>query len=159
MHEHQKEMEEERAFMSNAEKRQFKGEIEKLYCEPVEDGFKINSSIQEIMSHYIDKKEPDTYIFPIILRTENKILEFKDISERRRRYNHYLKDIAKHIGIETNLTSYVARHSWATIAKHKGVPIAAISEGMGHEDVKTTEIYLDSFDKEILDDYNEMITK
>jgi len=120
---------------------------------------KINSSIQEIMSHYIDKKEPDTYIFPIILRTENKILEFKDISERRRRYNHYLKDIAKHIGIETNLTSYVARHSWATIAKHKGVPIAAISEGMGHEDVKTTEIYLDSFDKEILDDYNEMITK
>jgi len=120
---------------------------------------KINASIQEILNQYIDKKEPDAYIFPIILRVGNKIMEFKDISEKRRRYNHYLKDIAKLIEIETNLTSYVARHSWATIAKHKGVPIAAISEGMGHEDVKTTEIYLDSFDKDVLDDYNEIITK
>ena len=118
---------------------------------------KINASIQEILKQYIYKKDFDEFIFPIILRTENKILEFKDISERRRRYNHYLKDIAKLIEIETNLTSYVARHSWATIAKHKGVPIAAISVGMGHEDVKTTEVYLDSFDRDVLDGFNELI--
>lgn len=119
---------------------------------------KINDSIQEILSRYIDEKAPEDYVFPIIIRAGIKNLEYKDVAEKRRRYNQYLKDIAKLIEIETNLTSYVARHSWATIAKHKGVPIAAISEGMGHEDVKTTEVYLDSFDKEVLDDYNEIIT-
>ena len=120
---------------------------------------KINASIQEIIDQYIEKKEPAEYVFPIILRHGNKSQEFKDVSEKRRKYNQYLKDIAILIGIETNLTSYVARHSWATIAKHKGVPIAAISEGMGHEDVKTTEVYLDSFDSEVLDGYNEQIAR
>lgn len=119
---------------------------------------KINDSIQEILNRYINEKAPEDYVFPIIIRAGIKNLEYKDVAEKRRRYNQYLKDISKLIEIETNLTSYVARHSWATIAKHKGVPIAAISEGMGHEDVKTTEVYLDSFDKDVLDDYNELVT-
>jgi len=80
------------------------------------------------------------------------------VVDQRLKYNRLLKNIAELCEIETNLTSYVSRHSWATIAKHKGVPIAVISEGMGHSDTKITEVYLDSFDKEVLDDFNELIT-
>lgn len=119
---------------------------------------KITESMQKILDLYCVGKEKSDLIFPIIKRSGNPELEFLDIREKRRIYNQKLKEIATLCGIETNLTSYVSRHSWATIAKHKGVPVAVISEGMGHEDVKTTEIYLDSFDKEVLDDFNEMIT-
>lgn len=120
---------------------------------------KITPQIQHILNLYLPEKELDDYIFPVITRIGNPLLEFKDIAEKRRIHNKKLKEIGTMIGMETPLTSYVARHSWATIAKHKGVPVAVISEGMGHEDVKTTEIYLDSFSRDVLDDYNEMITK
>ncbi len=119
---------------------------------------KVTLQIQKILDIYIDKKSEDDYIFPIVTRIGDPVLEFKDIAEKRRINNKKLKIIGEMIGMETPLTSYVARHSWATIAKRKGVPVTVISEGMGHEDVKTTQIYLDSFDKKVLDDFNEMIT-
>lgn len=120
---------------------------------------KITPQMRRILDLYTNEKSPDEYIFPIITRADSAELVYKDMAEKRRIYNINLKDIAMLCDIETNLTSYVARHSWATIAKHKGVPVAVISEGMGHEDVKTTEIYLDSFDKSVLDDFNETITE
>ena len=52
------------------------------------------------------------------------------------------------IGLDVNLTTYVARHSYATVLKRSGVNVALISETMGHADLKTTQIYLDSFDNE-----------
>lgn len=118
---------------------------------------KITPQMKEILNLYTAGKQPNEYIFPIINRKDSPELAHRDLREKRRLYNQKLKEIAKKLEIETNLTSYVARHSWATIAKHKGVPIAAISEGMGHEDVKTTETYLDSFDREVLDNFNEII--
>ena len=59
-----------------------------------------------------------------------------------------LKELAQELEISDNLTTYVARHSFATILKRSGVDIALISELMGHSDLTTTQIYLDSFDEE-----------
>ncbi|PXZ43092.1 integrase [Sanguibacteroides justesenii] len=56
-----------------------------------------------------------------------------------------------------NIT-YVARHSWATIAHRKGIPLHIISEGMGHHSERTTVIYLDSLDNRLLDKANEEVT-
>jgi len=56
------------------------------------------------------------------------------------------------------ISTYVSRHSWATIAKRAGIPTAIISEGMGHDSEKTTQIYLDSFENEVLDNANEIVT-
>lgn len=123
-----------------------------------EYNIKITTKIQDILRHYIKGKKSDSYIFPIIKRSENPQMAYQDILSSRRNYNKGLKEIAELCGLENNLTSYVSRHSWATIAKRKGVPIAVISEGLGHESESTTQIYLDSFDTEVLDDYNEMIT-
>lgn len=61
------------------------------------------------------------------------------------------------LNLEHPLTSYVARHSWASIARHKGVPLPVISEGMGHSSEKTTRIYLDSLDQSVLDKANQLI--
>lgn len=60
--------------------------------------------------------------------------------------NHSLKTIAKMTGITIPLTLYVARHSWASAAKSKGIPFSVISEGMGHDSEATTQIYLASLD-------------
>ena len=71
--------------------------------------------------------------------------------------NRKLKEIGKMAGIQLPLTMYVARHSWASAAKNKNVPISVISEGMGHDSEMTTQIYLASLDTAVVDKANNMI--
>lgn len=73
------------------------------------------------------------------------------------RVNKYLKEIALLCGITTPLTMYVSRHSWASIAKSKNIPISVISEGMGHDSEETTRIYLASLDSSVIDKANSTI--
>lgn len=63
------------------------------------------------------------------------------------------------VGINIPLTLYVARHSWASVAKAKGIPLSVISEGMGHDNESTTRIYLASLDTSIVDKANALILK
>lgn len=73
--------------------------------------------------------------------------------------NHNLKKIAKMVGVQIPLTLYVARHSWASAAKAKGIPLSVISEGMGHDSETTTQIYLASLDTSVVDRANSLILK
>lgn len=73
--------------------------------------------------------------------------------------NHSLKAVAKLVGVTIPLTLYVARHSWASIAKSKGIPLSVISEGMGHDNETTTQIYLASLDTSAVDKANSLILK
>ena len=73
--------------------------------------------------------------------------------------NHNLKRIAEMIGVPIPLTLYVARHSWASAAKAKGIPLSVISEGMGHDSEATTQIYLASLDTTAVDKANSLILK
>ena len=73
--------------------------------------------------------------------------------------NHNLKRIAGMVGITIPLTLYVARHSWASAAKAKGIPLSVISEGMGHDSEATTQIYLASLDTSVVDRANKLILK
>jgi site-specific recombinase XerD len=122
-----------------------------------EYSIKLTQPAKEILSLYLKDQEENDYIFPIIKRDKLE-LKMKDLQNERKNYNKYLKTIAKTLEIKSTLTSYVARHSWATIAKDLNVPISVISEGLGHEDIKTTQIYLDSFDADVIDKANELIT-
>lgn len=63
-----------------------------------------------------------------------------------------MKLIGKELKIEMGLTSYVARHSFATVLKNSGVNIALISEALGHSELSTTQIYLDSFENSQFDE-------
>jgi integrase/recombinase XerD len=104
----------------------------------------------------LDKKKSD-YIFPIITRTEPALIR-KDIKNQLKLYNHALKEMAKQLEIGGNLTSYVTRHSWASIGKALNVPVTVISEALGHENLRTTQIYLDSLDKDVIDTASRLIT-
>lgn len=71
--------------------------------------------------------------------------------------NTALKRLGKQLNLETNLTMYVARHSWATIARQKNIPLSVICDGMGHNSEKTTQIYLQSVDAEAIDRCNDKL--
>ena len=73
--------------------------------------------------------------------------------------NKSLKMIAKKAGLDVSLTMYVARHSWASIARSKRIPVSVISEGMGHDSETTTQIYLASLDTAVIDRANRLILK
>jgi len=71
--------------------------------------------------------------------------------------NEALKRLAERLELGVHLTMYVARHSWATIAKERNVPISVISDGMGHNSEKTTQIYLKSVDADVIDRSNDLL--
>ena len=88
---------------------------------------------------------PD-YLFSIFLATRReKMKVHTGISVRSPQVNNRLKRLAKALRLTSPVTSYTIRHSWATTAKYRGVPIEMISESLGHKSIKTTQIYLKGF--------------
>lgn len=73
--------------------------------------------------------------------------------------NTHLKQVGELIDLPIPLSTYVARHSWASIAKNKNIPVSVISEGMGHGSETTTQIYLASLECSIIDKANSLILK
>ncbi len=62
-------------------------------------------------------------------------------------------------GLDVNLTMYVSRHSWASAARQRNIPLRVISEGMGHDSETTTQIYLASLDFSAVDKANETVLR
>lgn len=113
---------------------------------------------EKCMQDLIDKYPENTssYLLPIIRSEENDRRQYKNAICL---VNRKLKEIGEMSGLSHPLTMYVARHSWASSAKDKHIPIAVISEGMGHNSEKTTSIYLASLDGAIIDKANNLILK
>ena len=104
------------------------------------------------MKQIIDKwgntdKSSNNYIFPFLTGEETPLQQKRTIQDVTHRINKRLKKIGEAIGI-SGLSTYTARHSFASVLKRSGVNIAYISESLGHSDLKTTENYLASFEKE-----------
>ena len=113
----------------------------------------INNEIKSIIDYYIEDKEKDDFIFPIVLR-EDKEEQYKDIRNSLKLYNKRLREIGELAGVDEHLTSYVSRHSWASIANFSNVPIGIIAQGLGHDDIKTTQTYLADFENTEIDTAN-----
>lgn len=106
----------------------------------------INDKAKAILNYYGLKRKTLDYhfLFPIIKRWKSHELVKKDINNAVSNTNKYLKLIAKDLGFEEKkLTTYVSRHSWATIADKEGIDRRIISQGLGHGDLGTTAIYID----------------
>ena len=73
------------------------------------------------------------------------------------RITYHLKKLGAKIGIKGKLTLYVARHTWATTARDKQVPISVISMALGHNSETTTQIYLRTIQSSEVDDANAKI--
>ncbi len=115
---------------------------------------KISANIRDIIERVSSSKG---YIFPILDPDSDTPL-YTQYKTALRSHNRNLGYLSQMAGIGGRLTSYVARHSWATIAKNSGIPVSVISEGLGHSDEKTTSIYLDSFKDDTVDRANEIVT-
>lgn len=113
-------------------------------------------ALQAIIDEVAKEKKPDDYIFDIV-KTDEPTLQSTQIRDELRRYNKTLKEIGEFCGISTPLSSYVSRHSYATIAKNKGVPVAVISEALGHTNIGTTMVYLDEFEQESKDEFHKLV--
>ncbi|SHF85128.1 Phage integrase family protein [Arenibacter palladensis] len=116
---------------------------------------RITDELQEILNFYTEGKSKDDYLFPANYDGSTK--HYEKYKSLRRRMNGHLKTIAMDAGIEEHFTTYTIRHSWATIAKFMGIPTEVISEGLGHNSLKTTQIYLKSFTNHVLDEANELV--
>jgi integrase len=92
-------------------------------------------------------KSPNSYVFPFLTGNETPIEQKKRIQDVTRRINKHIKKIGDTLGI-SGISTYTARHSFATVLKRSGANIAYISDSLGHSDLKTTENYLASFEKE-----------
>lgn len=111
--------------------------------------------MQLILNKYPENKSD--YLFPVI--RDPKTNERNTYRNAGYNINHSLKRIAEMVGVTIPLTLYVARHSWASAAKAKGIPLSVISEGMGHDSEATTQIYLASIDTSIIDKANGLILR
>ena len=113
--------------------------------------------MQAIIDKYAEHTKDSPYMLPILTGTETSPYAAYRKVEHNTNYN--LKKIGEMIGLKIPLTTYVARHTWASIALHMNIPIATISEGMGHNSYKTTQIYLESIDIATVNQANEKIIR
>lgn len=113
------------------------------------------SEMQLILDKYPENKSD--YLLPIIKTTGiNERYAYRNVGYN---INRSLKQISNMLGLNFRLTTYVARHSWASAAKAIGIPLSVISEGMGHNSETTTQIYLASLDTSVVDHANALILR
>lgn len=107
-----------------------------------------------IIAKYSTYQQEAEYLFPILhcKRHITPMQKNNRVHKICHQVNTELRKFAQELGITAEVTTYVARHSFATILKKSGVNIGIISQALGHQDIKTTQIYLSKFDNEQVDD-------
>jgi site-specific recombinase XerD len=111
---------------------------------------KLEPCIQAIIERYTPRIAGSDYLLPILTESTN-------YSSALRVQNSRLQSISKILELDAPLSTYVARHSWASLAKRNGVSVQIISESMGHDNENTTRIYLASLDRSVIDEANAML--
>lgn len=114
----------------------------------------LSKEASTIIAKYSTYQQEAEYLFPILhcKRHITPMQKSNRVHKICHQVNTELRAFAKELGITVEVTTYVARHSFATILKKSGVNIGIISQALGHQDIKTTQIYLSKFDNEQVDD-------
>ncbi len=114
--------------------------------------------MQEIIDRWGNPRRPDAFIFPILTGREDAMKAKNKTKDLTHTINKRMNKIGEQLGIGP-ISTYTARHSFATVLKRAGANIAYISESLGHSDLKTTENYLASFEREEREKNAEILTK
>jgi integrase len=120
-------------------------------------GQPLNVMMEEPLKLLIEKYRNDGEFVLPILKSGSKTL-YSQYQSALRRYNRQLNTLSAQLHLPVPLTSYVARHSWATIARSSGIPVSVISEGLGHSSEKITYTYLAALDPSVLNAANRRVT-
>jgi integrase/recombinase XerD len=117
--------------------------------------FELNDEALKIVERY---DSDSAYPFPILSDFHKNAQQQKDrIHKVQGQINRSLKQVATVLEIDVNLTFYVARHTMATTLKRKQVSTDVIREVMGHQDVRTTQIYLAKFGSDVINDAGKLL--
>ena len=119
-------------------------------------GRQVRVRLEPCMLHILEKykTEGTDYLFPILYKVKDGKQVSVSYPSALNRYNRSLKELARQAGIPVNLTSYVARHSWASIAYEQGVALPVISKALGHTNTETTLVYIEGIKDERLAEAN-----
>ncbi|WP_084148831.1 site-specific integrase [Arenibacter latericius] len=118
---------------------------------------KIAPALKKIMFAYAPSNiQTDDYIFPILTSTVSKYQIHETIKNKRKRENTYLKRLTERLDLP-RITIYSARHTYANILKRTGAPSNVIQDSLGHTTEAMTQAYLNSFETNIIDDYDAQI--
>lgn len=115
----------------------------------------IESYAAQILKRYKNEDASSPYLLPILSKTGED--GYRQYKSALRLYNQHLHILSKMLRLSTPLTSYVARHSWATTAKDEGIAISIISESLGHKSEKVTHVYLASFKDNAMSQANKKV--
>jgi integrase/recombinase XerD len=118
---------------------------------------RVTPLIRSIIDRWGNPEDGNNYIFPILTAELSPRERMAKIQQLTKMVNRYIKLIAGKLNINKPVTSYYARHSFATILKRKGMSTEVISESLGHSNVQTTSSYLDSLDDQVLTDISEIL--
>ena len=116
---------------------------------------KVEACARELISRYASRQRNSPYLL-CILRHEGEV-GYAEYQSALRKYNLHLAKITKRLKFSVKLTSYVARHSWATAAYRQGIPVSVICESLGHSSEKVTYTYLASFSHKTLSSANRKV--
>ena len=115
---------------------------------------KWQKEMQEIVDKYRHLTAPTDYLLPLLTEKPVNKCSRRDAPpaithqhlchNAASRLSYHLKMLGEKTGVSGKLTLYVARHTWATVARDHGIPISVISEALGHDSEHTTQIYLRS---------------
>jgi len=120
----------------------------------------LTKTMKSIINKYSKKTIGyDGYIFPILDPAMSEERKFRTVKETIKRANYHISQIGKKAGINEHVSTYVARHSWATIAKNSGASMEFLSEALGHSSVKVTKGYLKGFEKATRTEHSEKMEK
>ena len=115
--------------------------------------------MKRIIDYWGNKdKSPENYIFPCMEHNVTPLRQVELCELFVQAINDWMAKIRKKLGIEKKVTTYVARHTFSTILKRSGVSTEFIQESLVHTSMKTTESYLDSFEKTIKKEYASRLT-
>lgn len=120
-------------------------------------GQRVRVKIEEPMWQMIKRytRDDSLFVFPVLTGSPTMV----DYESARSKYNRHLREIGRMMGLRHPLTSYVARHSWASIAYHSHVDLAVISKALGHTSPQTTLTYIREIDDFRVDQANEQMLR
>ena len=116
----------------------------------------LEACMREIIGRYASRTRDTPYLFPV-LTAEDPARAYAQYQVALNYYNRLLKKLASLLGLDSGLSSYTSRHSWATAARNHNVPLPVISAGMGHTSERTTQIYLSALETSVVDSANRKI--
>ena len=107
-----------------------------------------------LLQKYMNREEQSPYLFPILHSDEGSPKAYREYQLALRNFNYQLELLGKALGLKDRLSSYTARHTWATTAYYCEIHPGIISEAMGHSSITVTETYLKPFRNKKIDEAN-----